>query len=239
MNRLPARSPHGTRIRAFTLIELLVVIAIIAILAAILFPVFARARESARRSSCSSNMKQLGLGLLQYTQDNDEKFPGADCYLTANNRGGWASAIYPYVKSSQVYVCPDDSTANRKVSYAMNFAVFNGTPGSYAENRGGMNVAKFVAPSLTDLLYEAATADVDTLDPSVTPITSANAAGNAQGNAVDFSNRHDSSNTTTYGGEYLAADGHVKFLFYPKISTFATLASPNSMGSYALTLAYQ
>ncbi|RYG63911.1 DUF1559 domain-containing protein, partial [bacterium] len=60
---------------AFTLIELLVVIAIIAILAAILFPVFGRARENARRSSCLSNMKQIGLGMMQYTQDYDEKFP--------------------------------------------------------------------------------------------------------------------------------------------------------------------
>ena len=61
--------------RGFTLIELLVVIAIIAILAAILFPVFARARENARRSSCLSNMKQIGLGMMQYSQDNDERYP--------------------------------------------------------------------------------------------------------------------------------------------------------------------
>ena len=67
----------ATSRRAFTLIELLVVIAIIALLAAILFPVFARARENARRSSCGSNMKQMGLAVQQYSQDYDERFPRA------------------------------------------------------------------------------------------------------------------------------------------------------------------
>src|SRR5215216_4432933 len=75
--------PHATSLatpvkrRGFTLIELLVVIAIIAILAAILFPVFARARENARRTSCLSNLKQLSLGIMQYTQDYDERLPQA------------------------------------------------------------------------------------------------------------------------------------------------------------------
>jgi prepilin-type N-terminal cleavage/methylation domain-containing protein/prepilin-type processing-associated H-X9-DG protein len=97
--------------RGFTLIELLVVIAIIAILAAILFPVFARARENARRASCQSNLKQIGLGVMQYTQDYDEKMPGMFQY-----KGGGTSALYwwpdtlqPYVKSYQLFVCPSDS----------------------------------------------------------------------------------------------------------------------------------
>src|ERR1035437_1858197 len=85
----------GAALRGFTLIELLVVIAIIAILAAILFPVFAKARENARRASCMSQLKQLGLGMMQYTQDSDEAYPAG---LKNNNNWlgiGWAGAINP------------------------------------------------------------------------------------------------------------------------------------------------
>jgi prepilin-type N-terminal cleavage/methylation domain-containing protein/prepilin-type processing-associated H-X9-DG protein len=105
-----------SRSRGFTLIELLVVIAIIAILAAILFPVFAKAREKARQSSCLSNVKQVGLGLLMYTQDYDEKFviTGATdmaAWVTAGNHYSvWYRAIQPYVKNTQLFVCPSDSS---------------------------------------------------------------------------------------------------------------------------------
>ncbi|RYG54847.1 DUF1559 domain-containing protein, partial [bacterium] len=102
------------RRRAFTLIELLVVIAIIAILAAILFPVFGRARENARRSSCQSNLKQIGLGIMQYTQDYDENFPlslSLSNSVTSNPPVGWADSIQPYLKSTQIYQCPSDSVA--------------------------------------------------------------------------------------------------------------------------------
>lgn len=93
--------------QGFTLIELLVVIAIIAILAAILFPVFGRARENARRSSCQSNLKQIALGVMQYKQDYDEKFPLA---TTLNVPGsiGWATATQPYLKSIQIFQCPSE-----------------------------------------------------------------------------------------------------------------------------------
>ncbi|MBU0610273.1 MAG: prepilin-type N-terminal cleavage/methylation domain-containing protein [Armatimonadetes bacterium] len=93
------------RDRGFTLIELLVVIAIIAILAAILFPVFAKAREKARQSSCLSNMKQLGLAQLQYVQDYDETF-----VLVVQYPGTWTNyfptLLTPYVKNDQIWICP-------------------------------------------------------------------------------------------------------------------------------------
>ena len=102
--------------KAFTLIELLVVIAIIAILAAILFPVFARARENARKISCLSNLKQIGLGVMQYAQDYDEKYPsiGNGCG-PFTYCAGWQYLVQPYVKSTQIFKCP--SNTNERISY--------------------------------------------------------------------------------------------------------------------------
>lgn len=99
--------------RGFTLIELLVVIAIIAILAAILFPVFARARENARKSSCQNNLKQIALGFKQYINDFDERYPLVAVTNAVNTTYappyGWADALQPYLKNTQVYQCPSDS----------------------------------------------------------------------------------------------------------------------------------
>mgnify|MGYP002779656434 CR=1 FL=1 len=95
-----SRSTRG----GFTLIELLVVIAIIAILAAILFPVFSRARENARRISCVSNLKQIGLGVAMYVQDNDGAYPMSSS--TDGTLRRWPDYIFPYVKSAQLFVCP-------------------------------------------------------------------------------------------------------------------------------------
>ena len=133
---------------AFTLIELLVVIAIIAILAAILFPVFAQAREKARAIACLSNTKQLGLGFLQYAQDYDEKSPdGINWYWPGGN--GWATQIYPYTKSNQLYRCPDDTPAS-VVSYGYNSNNTEPTGASI----DSYSIAQYNAPAKTVLLFE-------------------------------------------------------------------------------------
>lgn len=137
--------------KAFTLIELLVVIAIIAILAAILFPVFARARENARRASCQSNMKQTAIAFTMYAQDYDEQMPSGKL-LSGEYRGqGWAGQIAPYAKSIQVFRCPSDPTpvGNPVLSYAYNSAI------PYKINGyNGPNIAAFNAPSKTLMLFE-------------------------------------------------------------------------------------
>src|SRR3712207_4053553 len=99
--------------RAFTLIELLVVIAIIAILAAILFPVFAQAREQARAAACGSNMRQLATGVMMYVQDHDECLPMVTNYAAAANAPDrvWMATIQPYVKNTGVFLCPSAENA--------------------------------------------------------------------------------------------------------------------------------
>lgn len=147
----------------FTLIELLVVIAIIALLAAILFPVFARAREKARQTSCASNMKQLGLGVAQYMQDYDERFPGVvdgyPCGPGAAEGFGWAGQVYPYTKSTGVFACPSDVSrpALNPLSYGFNAAiVLNGAfwSASWANVSAQGHAARLTAPAMTVLLFE-------------------------------------------------------------------------------------
>ena len=138
----------------FTLIELLVVIAIIAVLATILFPVFQKVRENARRVSCASNQKQLGLAFMQYLQDADEFYPLG----TQPQPGlGWAGQIYGYVKSAGVFHCPDDptpqTTNGAAVLYPLSYA-FNSDIAS--NSFGGILGAssRFNAPAQTVLLFE-------------------------------------------------------------------------------------
>ncbi len=133
-------------------------IAIISILAAILFPVFATAREKARQSACSSNMKQLGIAAVQYSQDYDELLP--DGLQGAGNRGnGWAGQLYPYVKSSGVFLCPDDTTLASGgnlpsvISYALNQSIgLNVSTCSNPVHVPAMSI--FTSPASTILILE-------------------------------------------------------------------------------------
>lgn len=137
---MPLKNPVR-RSPGFTLIELLVVLAIISILASMLLPSLARVRESARRASCASNMKQLGLAFQLYTQDWDEKLPGATVGTAGQGQTGWvvntvfgipspmtnpafdvnAGAIFTYVKNPQVFICPSDTMGRQSGnSYSIN-----------------------------------------------------------------------------------------------------------------------
>jgi prepilin-type N-terminal cleavage/methylation domain-containing protein/prepilin-type processing-associated H-X9-DG protein len=128
----------------FTLIELLVVIAIIALLAAILFPVFARARENARKSSCLNNTKQIGVALMQYVQDYDETYPfvpwrGGTIYAAANTGGNDSSkavgdVLEPYTKSSQIWRCPSDTVQRGPIWTVQSGSQYRYHNQSYAYN---------------------------------------------------------------------------------------------------------
>jgi prepilin-type N-terminal cleavage/methylation domain-containing protein/prepilin-type processing-associated H-X9-DG protein len=218
--------------KGFTLIELLVVIAIIAILASILFPVFARARENARRASCQSNLKQIGLGIMQYTQDYDE--------MTPFNVGP-GLRTQPYTKSYQIWRCPSDSNTNipdetnpGNTSYAINMVGYrdlgvsyvHGPPFShyYSTTLQMVGVAAIEAPATTimvadnnsDNSYQVVTdyADVSSswvkINSSAIPRTM---PGVTQGT---WSERHlDTINT-------LFCDGHVKAVkldYYTQLGT--------------------
>lgn len=169
------------RTKGFTLIELLVVIAIISILAAILFPVFARARENARRASCGSNLKQIGLGLLQYIQDYDEKTPIQDRsggawnvvgYAFNNAPMNWITGIYPYTKSWQLFRCPSVTdyaagppSGNNNNSYIVNGVVLGRSVavipetaatiwGHEAINAYGIAIVRPVSTNNTDVNWQ-------------------------------------------------------------------------------------
>jgi prepilin-type N-terminal cleavage/methylation domain-containing protein/prepilin-type processing-associated H-X9-DG protein len=191
--------------KGFTLIELLVVIAIIAILAAILFPVFARAREKARQTSCLNNQKQIALGWLMYVQDYDEAIPGwyfrwrlpADTPWGTPN--GWARAldvIMPYIKNNDVRFCPSNNIRDRmRMNYAYNQRYLCYDMGTTRSARfDAHKYGDITSPSETVVFGESATGD----DILYEPISSLNWRV-----AYDLHNG---------GANYSFCDGHAKWV---------------------------
>lgn len=161
-------APASERRKGFTLIELLVVIAIIAILAAILFPVFARARERARQTSCASNLKQLGLAFLMFSEDNKERMPSGYDYFEPDGSRWKPGAVFQYTKTEGVMTCPGMSKTERRItdqvgappwSYMMNgYITVEGTTGvqisSDRSKKQRVPAGRFNYPSKTPMLVE-------------------------------------------------------------------------------------
>jgi prepilin-type N-terminal cleavage/methylation domain-containing protein/prepilin-type processing-associated H-X9-DG protein len=216
------KAPSPSMKHGFTLIELLVVIAIIAILASILFPVFGRARENARRTSCMSNMKQLGLGLAMYTQDYDNFYPMSISGPTSPYFS-WRQVIQPYIKSTQAMQCPSNPNkdtithqANGPypqtfVSYAANASTVN----TVAEDRrsDGLGVigntspvaeSLILAPSQCIAVVEstARNSTFDIRQPTIFGVETSPSTGTGSDGHL-FSGHLSTAN-------FLYADGHVK-----------------------------
>ncbi len=226
--------------RAFTLIELLVVIAIIAILAAILFPVFARAREQARKASCQSNLKQIGLSIAMYVQDYDETYPMA--YMaysapqpdwTGNNTATptyWYMILQPYVKNKQLFVCPTAGKIQGSGGYGWNICgtkytgSSDGTGNGFGFNAGSVQTETPTGGFVKLAEVQESSNTVIVADPPSNGYSnngnyfypSSGAGRNylpvLHGGQVGPFTGGGTVSSYDGGGNYLFADGHVKYV---------------------------
>lgn len=143
---------------AFTLIELLIVIAIIAILAAILFPAFAQAREKARQTACASNTRQLSYGVLMYAQDYDETLVPTAIASESDNGTLWPVLVHPYIKNEQVRRCPSDAKG-RLNSYGLNELIFADLTDPVSLQHPVRTLAAIQTPSESVMMAELGTED--------------------------------------------------------------------------------
>jgi prepilin-type N-terminal cleavage/methylation domain-containing protein/prepilin-type processing-associated H-X9-DG protein len=153
--------------RAFTLIELLVVIAIIGILAAILFPVFQKVRENARRAACGSNEKQLALGVLMYAQDYDERTPPTAYTQADGSILLWPDMVNPFINNAQVRLCPSDGQ-DKANSYGLNEVAFVDLTDD--PTKSTLSLAAFQTPSDTLMLGELGVGRIGNLNDLTTPV---------------------------------------------------------------------
>lgn len=210
----------------FTLIELLVVISIIAVLASILFPVFARARENARRASCQSNLKQIALGMAMYQQDYDGKISqnlGADkSGASESNPYGWVDALQPYIKSTQIFQCPSEKLGSPPGNGSYGDTVASGQYSDYMINllAEGKSDASFDAPSLTVLFVDGYSTENSLLaegsDQSYQGSARYRHSGidgtyNCSNSGVELRARLLGVQNHLDGGNVAFADGHVKW----------------------------